>query len=333
MQHTAARRSTADDLRIVVDHWTHMRDLIDSTQTADTWPPAMGKAEYLRDTDGALADLERAIEHAQHLITRHDEHGRPQYECLHCDYVGEGGVHTLRPDRQLEQLGERPVPLRLHVVDACRAVEAALCSLADEIAAEVQFAPLASLPSVKHRGYDSRREAQIAAADRARRDRLAAADAAGRLRWSYTMGDRSAVHAAEWLLARLGDEVGPCRSLTSVQRARIAVVARLAARRIERTIGVLDERYDVPMTDRPCPWCCGDLTMHRGGGLPDEVTCERGLDCSAPVPVERGRRTWSAPEQLAALQVAVDAAARRRMRAEARARQRAAARARRDSAA
>jgi hypothetical protein len=327
MPHTA-RRTTAADLQVVVDHWTHMRDLIDTSQTSDTWPPAMGKSEYLHEIDRTRHEFEIAIEHAQHLITKHDEHGRVQYECLHCDYVGEGGAHTPRADRDPLQLGERPVPLRLHVVDACRAVEVALCSLADEIAAEVQLAPLTPMPAVKHTGYGTRREARIAAADRARRGELAAEDAASPYRWSFTMGDRSAVHAAEWLLARLNDEGGPCKPITGMQRARIAIVARLAARRIERTIGSLDDRYSVPMDDRPCPWCCGELTLHRGGGQPDEVTCEHGLECSSPVPVERGRRTWAAPEQLAALQVALDAAARRRKRAEARARQRAAARAR-----
>ncbi|MDX3753712.1 hypothetical protein [Streptomyces sp. AK08-02] len=326
MQHTA-RRGTADDLQIVLDHWTSMRDLID-TSTPGTWPPAMGKGEYLRTLDDHDRDeMVLALKHAQHLVTHTDEHGRPQYECLHCDYVGEGRAHIPRADRDGLGLGERPVPLRLYVVDACRAVEVALCSLADEIAAEVQVAPLAPMPAVKHSGYATLREAQVAAADRGRRDRLAAEDAASPYRWSFTMGDRSAVRAAEWLLARIEGHTGACKPISSLHRARIALVAREAARRIERTIGGVGERYSVVMDGRPCPYCGGDLTMHSGGGLDDVVTCA-GPECSAPVGLDGGRRTWSRPEQLAALQVALDAAERRRKRAEARARQRAAARAR-----
>ncbi|MEV6836793.1 hypothetical protein AB0N17_20175 [Streptomyces sp. NPDC051133] len=323
--HRTARRTPAEDLKIVIDHWEDMRDLID-TSTPGTWPPAMGSGEYLRALDEHDVDeVGLALQHAQHLVTRVDEHGRPQYECVHCDYVGEGRAHTPRADRDALVLGERPVPLRLHVVDACRAVEAALRSLADEIAAEVQLAPLPS--SVACRAdYRSERAARIAADDRDRRDRLAAADAASPHRWPFTMGDRSAVRAARWLLARINDETVHCKPVSGVQRARIAVVAREAARRIERTIGGVGERYAVTMDDRPCPYCGDVLTLHRGGGLADVVVCA-GRDCEAPVGLDDGRRTWSTPEQLAALQRDLDAAVRRRKRADARRRQRAAARA------
>ncbi|MEV5911089.1 hypothetical protein AB0M00_19575 [Streptomyces chartreusis] len=330
MQHTA-RRGTADDLRVVIEHWQHMRDLIDTSQASDTWPPAMGKSEYLHDVDRTRSELALAIEHAQHLITKTDEHGRPQYECVHCDYVGEGGPHIPRADRDGLGLGERPVPLRLHVVDACRAVENALCTLADEIAADVQRAAVQPMRPVKHRGYATRREANIAAADRDGRDALAALDAASPVRWSYT-GGRSAVRAAEWLLDRIEDRPGPFRPLRGVHRAHIAVVAAAAARRVERTIGGSVDRHSVPMED-PCPYCGSRLTMHAGGGENDAVTCS-GPGCEAPVGLDSGgRRTWATAEQLAALQREIEAAARRRKRAEARARQRAAARARQDAAA
>ncbi|MFE9810683.1 hypothetical protein [Streptomyces sp. NPDC005548] len=327
--HTARTRNTADDLQIVITHWTDLRALVDTTQTADTWPPAMGKSGRRHELDETRDELTRAIEHAQHLLTRHDEHGRVQYECAHCDYVGEGGPHTPRADRDAQQLGERPVPVRLHVVDACRAVETALCAIADEIAAEVQPAPVSS-STARRGGYATARAARVAAADRARRDELAAADAASPHRWSFTMRGRTAVRAAEWLLARLDDGVY-CTELTNVQRARIAVVAREAARRIERTIGGVGDRQSFVMDDRPCPYCGAELTMHSGGGLGDVVTCS-GPGCEAPVGLDGGWRTWSRPEQLAALQRELDAAERRRRRAEARARQRAAVRARRSAA-
>ncbi|MGW2708667.1 hypothetical protein ACWC4J_06695 [Streptomyces sp. NPDC001356] len=320
MQHTA-RRTPADDLQIVIDHWTDMRALID-TSTPGTWPPAMGRAEYLRALDDHDRDeMTLALEHAQHLVTRIDEHGRPQYECTRCDYVGEGRAHTPRPDRDAVVLGERPVPLRLHVVDACRAVEAALCALADQIAAEIQrdtVKPLRKPIPGDPVGL------QLAM--------LAARDEADPARWRFTMGDRSAVRAAEWLLGRLRDDEGPCLPLRDQHRASIALVAREAAQRIERTIGGVGSRYAVTLDDRPCPYCGDVLTLYRGGGLDDVVVCA-GPRCEAPVGCDEGRRTWSTPAHLAALQRALDDAARRRRRADARARQRAAARARQDAAA
>ncbi|MGA5489585.1 hypothetical protein ACPCK1_17735 [Streptomyces pseudogriseolus] len=320
MQHTARPRTALDDLQVVVDHWTHMRALIDTSQTADTWPPAMGKGEYLRTLDDHDRDeTALLLQHAQNLVTKTDEHGRPRYECLHCDYVGEGRSHLPRPDRQPGQLGERPVPLRLHVVDACRAVEVALCSLADQIAAEVQRDTVKPL-----------RRAIPGDPVGLALGMLAARDEADPARWRYTMGDRSAVRAAEWLLGRLRGDEGPCMPLRDVHRAQIALVAREAARRVERTIGGSVDRYAVNM-ERPCPYCGSALTMHAGGGEDDTVTCA-GPDCEAPVGLVGGRRTWSTPAQLAALQRALDDAARRRKRADDRARQRAAARARQAAA-
>jgi hypothetical protein len=314
MQHTA-RRTPADDLQIVIDHWTHMRALIDTSQTSDTWPPAMGRAEYLRALDDHDRDeTAEMLQHAQQLVTRIDEHGRVQYECARCDYVGEGRAHLPRGDRDPHKLGERPVPLRLHVVDACRAVEAALVAVADQVAADIQrdtIKPLRRAIPGDPAGL------QLAM--------LAARDEADPARWHFTMGDRSAVRAAEWLLGRLRGDEGPCLPLTDRHREQIAVVAREAARRIERTIGGVGDRYEVRLDGRPCPYCGDVLTLYRGGGLDDVVVCS-GPDCAAPVGLDGGRRTWSTPAQLAALQRALDDAERRRKRAEARARQRAAVR-------
>ncbi|WP_238432054.1 hypothetical protein [Streptomyces cavernae] len=115
------------------------------------------------------------------------------------------------------------------------------------------------------------------------------------------------------------------------QSVQVALVAREAARRVERTIGGTVDRYDVPM-NRPCPYCGDVLTMHAGGREDNRATCA-GPDCAAPVGLVDGRRTWSSAEQLAALQRELDGADRRRKRAEARARQRAAVRAREGAAA
>ncbi|MGW2742348.1 hypothetical protein [Streptomyces sp. NPDC001450] len=306
MQH-AARRTPADDLQVVIDHWTDMRDMIDTAT-----PPVDGRAAYLR----ALDDHDRdeaalALQHVQHLVTKTDEHGRPRYECLHCDYAGEGRAHTPRTDRDALMLGERPVPLRLHVVDACRAVEVALCELADQVAADIQRDTVKPLRRPIPGDPVGLQLAMIAARDEADPNR-----------WRFNLGDRSAVLAAEWLLGRLRGDEGPCLPLHDAHRASIALVAREAARRIERTIGGVGARQSVPL-DRPCPYCGSELTLHRGGGLDDVVVCA-GPICEAPVGLDGGRRTWSTPAQLAALQRELDAAARRRKRAADRARQRAA---------
>jgi hypothetical protein len=312
MNHTAAsHRTPADDLQLVIDHWQHLRALIDTSQSTDP----SSRADYLRRLDQHDRDETALLfQHAQQLVTRIDEHGRVQYECARCDYVGEGRAHLPRPDRDGVMLGERPVPLRLHVVDACRAVEAALCELADQVAAEVQRDTVKPL-----RRPIPGDPVGFALAT------LAARDEHDPARWRYNLDKRSAVRAAEWLLARLRDEEGPCLPLRDHHRAAIGIVAREAARRVERTIGGTVDRIAVNM-ERPCPYCGHGLTLHAGGGEDDTVTCS-GPGCTAPVGLIDGWRTWSTVEQLAALQRELDAAERRRKRAGARARQRAAARA------
>ncbi|WP_327725751.1 hypothetical protein [Streptomyces europaeiscabiei] len=298
MQHTARTRTPADDLQTVVDHWTHLRALLDTSQTTDsTWPPTMGMSEYLRaldDQDAAevaaeqqlAAAIAHALDHPQRLVTRNDEHGRPQYECAFCDHTGEGLPHPVREDRSETQLGERPVPIRLHVADASRAIEVALCGLADELAA---------------------------------RDALDPADWHGRDR-----AQRTAPNAARWLMGRV--TLGPCCPTHDAEQDRIARYAREAADRLDRVVGL---RRSVAVYPAPCPWCGGELLAHTDSDTVTSMTCGTGLiDCSAPVPfdVDRRARVWSTPEQLADLRRALDDAARRRKRAEARRRQRAAAR-------
>ncbi|WP_329151253.1 hypothetical protein OIU91_28460 [Streptomyces sp. NBC_01456] len=283
MQNTARpTRAAADDLRIVLDHWQHMRDLIDTTTPAP-WPPAMG-TDYLRALD------------------EHD--------------AAEVAAPAAAAEREHLVLAEQPAPLRLHVVDACRAVEVALCSVADEVAADVQRAKVAP-PRRPNPTDPVGRDLAL----------LAARDEADPQRWHYNVGGRSAPRAAAWLLARLTDKPGPCLPINGAHRDRISRIACEAARRIERTVGI-EQRRAFPMDDRPCPWCGATLTMHRGGSDAPAVTCENGLDCGAPVQVLDGRRTWATPHELAALEVALDTATRRRKRAADRRRQRTAEKAR-----
>lgn len=295
-------RTAADELRVVVDHWTHMRELID-TRTPEVWTPPTTSAEYLR-----ALDEHDAAEHELARMSPADFLARPGEN-------DDQDAAAAREDRERLALAEQRAPLRLHVVDACRAVEVVLCSLADEIAAAVQRPPFAP-PRRPNPADPVARDMAL----------LAARDDADPGRWHYNLADRGAIRAAEWLLARLEGEPGPCLPLDEAQHERIGRIAREAARRVERTIGI-EPRRGFPM-NRACPWCGASLTMHRGGSEAPSVTCENGFACGAPVPVIEGRRTWAAPHELTALEAALEAAAHREKRAAARRRQRAAAKAR-----
>lgn len=142
-------------------------------------------------------------------------------------------------ERDPIQLGDRPVPVRLHILDTMRVVEAALVRCADDIAAAAQRAPIARPVACKANGstYRSLREARIAHQDRQRQVQLALADQRDPRRWKYT-GQRTASYAALWLLARVERVPGPCRRITEAEEARIGKVAAGAADRIERALDI-----------------------------------------------------------------------------------------------
>ncbi|MEU0991100.1 hypothetical protein [Streptomyces sp. NPDC005953] len=324
-------RTAAEDLQHVLDHWEHLRDLLDTAEPG-AWPPDRSSVEYLRDLDGqdaahvaherSAADvLAHALHHPQRLVTTRHHTGQLYYACEHCTHVGDGRTHPVRPDRAPEQLGEHPLPIRLHIADACRTIELALCGLADAIATRDATDPVAArwladpVPDVEH--------AQVAGY------------ALYPATWAHTISERrTAPGAARWLLARLhhlDDTPSP-----DGEHARIARYAREAAGRIDRLLGL--GRTVVVMHGMPCPWCGGDLVMTVESGIVSRVTCATGLiDCAAPVAfdVDLRARVWSRVEQLAALQKALEAAERKKAaqeqrvrRAEARRLQRAAAKAR-----
>ncbi|WP_329032231.1 hypothetical protein OIE71_04625 [Streptomyces sp. NBC_01725] len=301
MNHTA--RTAAENLQHIADHWGHLRESLDTAGPGGTWPPARPGAEYLRALDAAdsaeqqlVAALAHAVSHPQRLVTVRHHTGQLYYACAFCEHVGEGLAHPVREDRGT-QLGEHPAPIRLHIADACRAIEAALVGLADDIASRDAVAP-DWRPSDWHRGGE--RE------------------------------PRDAPTAARWLLARLGNE--PCCPAHDAEWARIGQYAREAANRLDRVLGIGHTSAPLPL---PCPWCSGLLVAHMEAGTVMSVTCSTGLvDCVAPVPfdIDRRARVWSSAEQLASLHRALDAAERkladeeqRAKRADARRRQRAAA--------
>ncbi|MFJ8855264.1 hypothetical protein [Streptomyces sp. NPDC102437] len=294
MNHTARpARTPAENLQHIVDHWEHLRAALDTTGPGTTWPPARPGAEYLRaldDQDAAEVSAEQslaaaiahAIDHPQRLITTRHHTGQLYYACAFCEHVGEGLPHPVREDRDPAQLGERPVPVRLHIVDACRAIEIALVALADSIAAR-----------------DAADPADWYGADREQ---------------------RTAPAAARWLLTRL-DVDGQCCPTHDKDRAQITEYAREAAARLDRVLGIGRRSAHLPGVPCPwCGGDL--VMHTEAGTVMSVTCSTGLIDCNAPVAfdVDLRARVWSSVEQLAALQRALDAAEQKRAEAERRAR-------------
>ncbi|MFE0651368.1 hypothetical protein ACFVZH_22545 [Streptomyces sp. NPDC059534] len=292
-------RTATQDLQHVINNWDHLRELLDTHGPA-TWPPARPGIEYLRALDEqdaaatagyrTLAEaIAHTLHHPQELRTTRHPSGQLYYACAHCEHVGEGHTHPIREDRDPAQLGDRPVPVRLHVADACRAIEIALVTLATNLA------NLDAVDPSDWYGQDPTR--------------------------------KTVPTAARWLLGRLTPDT------PATETARIASYAREAAARLDRVLGT--GRASAPLPGKPCPWCGGVLMVHTEAATLVSITCSTGLvDCDAPVPfvVDERARVWSTPVQLAALQRALDVAAKARAEAEWRAYRAAARRAQRAAA-
>ncbi|MEU0808764.1 hypothetical protein [Streptomyces sp. NPDC005970] len=254
-------------LQTIIDRWADLADALAARQQT-TWPPTMGVARLVAELD--------ADEHTHHqrLITRRLDDGRTTYECVSCDHVGDGRGHPIRPDRDHPGPGVSPAPVSVAILDTMRDVEQQLIHCADVIASEIQRPAMSRAP----------RGASWAPEEIARRDQLAAQDAADPRRWRYP-GTRSAVYAAAWLAARLEDVPGPFLPLGASRAARIAAVAAAAAARVETALRIARRAAAV---DWPCPHCRGQLEVHGGDGQPPAVRC---ADCG---------RTWRERETSAA---------------------------------
>ncbi|MCQ6250886.1 hypothetical protein [Streptomyces malaysiensis] len=252
--------TAAAHLQLVIDRWADLTDALAARQQT-TWPPTMGVTRLVHDLD------QDEHTHTQRLITRHDQHGRPTYECATCDHVGDGNGHPIRPDRDQPGPGVSPAPISVDILDTMRNVEQQLVHLADIIAAEIQR------PAMSHTPLSGRRPRHLGGwtpAERTRRDQLAAQDAADPRRWRFPGGPRSAVYAAAWLAARIEGVPGPFLSLGPLRAARIATVAAAAAARVE---GALRIARRTTAVDWPCPVCRGQLEVHGGDGEPPVVWC------------------------------------------------------------
>ncbi|MFE2019861.1 hypothetical protein ACFW9O_17680 [Streptomyces sp. NPDC059499] len=160
-------------------------------------------------------------------------------------------------ERDPQQIGERPIPIRLHVYEVMRTVEAALVEVADQTAAVVQRPAMSRAP--RH----------WPANDRARRNEQAEADALDPRRWRYT-GTRTAPYAALWLLGRVQGRPGPFRPLSEAQGRHVGYVAAEARHRIEQT---LDTGAETAELAHPCPDCGGTITVHGGSGASPLANC------------------------------------------------------------
>ncbi|NJP74324.1 hypothetical protein [Streptomyces sp. C1-2] len=231
--------TTATHLRTCVLHWTDLHEAAGTPTVVNGF--GLGLRGYLARLDAADAEqLEYERHQAAHLRTL---------------------------ERDPIQLGQRPVPVRLHILDTMRTVEAALIACADDIAHAAQRAPMTP-PRAQRAAVARTRAERLAWEDRARQIHQAKADLVDPRRWRYT-GRRTAPYAALWLLARIERKPGPCRRLTDDEEHRIGTVAAGAAARIERALDIAAQRRTL---DQPCA-CGGAIDVHGGEGRPPVAHC------------------------------------------------------------
>ncbi|MFE6634697.1 hypothetical protein ACFVFT_14830 [Streptomyces tendae] len=222
--------STSTHLRTIALHWGDLHEAAGQPVTVGAF--GLGLRGYLARLDAADADQ---LEYERHQA-----------------------AHLRSLERDPIQLGERPVPVRLHILDTMRAVEAALNDTADQIASSTQRPPMAYAPT------------SWPAADRARRNALARADMADPRRWRWTGRRRTAPYVALWLLARVEDKGGPFRKLTGSELEQIGVVAAGAAARVERALDIAAQQRTL---STPCPDCGGAVDVHGGEGRTPVAHC------------------------------------------------------------
>jgi hypothetical protein len=254
-------------LTTVIRHWTDLRDALGAPAKVASF--GVGLRGYLAALD--RMDEALSLVHVQQLATRKDEHGRTQYRCTKCDHVGDGHTHAVGEDRDPAQLGQRPIPLRVAILDTMQAVHADLLECADATAAGVQREPMRG-PAPNPQWPDSSKGRRIMEADRARTAVLAMQDAHDPRRWKWNGPRPSAPLAALWLLGRLQGAPGPFHRLTPAQTGYIASIARSAASRVETALDIAAQL--APIT-KPCPECGGRIEVRGGAGASPLAHCVR----------------------------------------------------------
>lgn len=212
--------TAATHLRTIAMHWTDLHESVGQPTVINGF--GRGLAGYLAALDDA-EEQEARLHQAAHLRTL---------------------------ERDPIQIGVRPVPVRLHVLDTMRTVEAALHDTADHIASAAQRPPMPFAP----KGWP--------AADRERRNQLARADVADPRRWRWTGRRRPVPYTALWLLARVEERGGPFRKLTVVEVEQIGTAAAGAAARIEQALDIAAQRKTLEQRHE----CGGRIDVHGGEG-------------------------------------------------------------------
>ncbi|WP_370420368.1 hypothetical protein AB8O64_19835 [Streptomyces sp. QH1-20] len=210
-------------------------------------------------------------------------------------------AHTMRVDDELLVedrsplvLREHPAPLNVTALDAGLDIERQMFDLADTLAGAVQHAA----PGDPRR-WDYR--SPTSPGSRTHGLHWACVWIEGRLLDEDTEPEQ----LADGALAPAPFDVLPPHLLHEARRGVRACEGRLL-----RTLG-LDART-TPVSDRPCPWCEGELTLHTGPAQTPTVTCSTGPSCTAPATFdEHGRRMWRWAD-LPGLVAALDAAEKRR---------------------
>ncbi|NUP48076.1 MAG: hypothetical protein HOW97_12290 [Catenulispora sp.] len=219
--------------------------------------------------DTAHHDLQAIIDSWPHLLdmltTRHGQTWPPAMGIQHAlnsddDQAAAEERAQLRLAERADSrytLGASPAPIRLAIVDVIRTVEPDLVYAVDVLAQEIQRPVMAKAP------------AHWLPEDQERREKLRTEDAADPRRWRYRE-NRTAPHAAAWLLGRIEAQPGPFLPLGPTHVRRIAGVAGAAHARIRRA---LDGDRTAQVVDRPCPLCGGTLGMSSGDGHAPLVVC------------------------------------------------------------
>lgn len=165
-------------------------------------------------------------------------------------------------DRDPMQLGVRPIPVRLHILETMNTVHVDLLECADAIAETVQRPPIAP-PAPRRAAVARTRAERVMWEDHARRVQAAQEDAADRRRWRWTGPRPDAPYTALWLLARIEGVPGPFRRITEQEEQHISTVAKAAADRVERALDIAAQQRTL---STPCPDCGGPLDVHGGEG-------------------------------------------------------------------
>ena len=165
--------TTTAHLHTVVLHWNDLHEAAGQPNTIGGF--GLGLRAYLARLDADAEQLEYEKHQAAHLRSL---------------------------ERDPIQLGDRPVPIRLHILDTMRTVHTDLLQCADAIAETVQRQPIRP-PAPRRASYARTRAERVAWEDHARRVQAAQDDAADRRRWRWTGVRPDAPYTALWLLGRV----------------------------------------------------------------------------------------------------------------------------------